>query len=206
MFKSSLAFIFVLFTLVEFGATQPQERMRVKYRIKSGGGKRIVDKAVAEAVPVVEGGFQEGSFPDVLEERQLKEFEVNSNQIQGSESLLQEEEEKLMVPANMEDMSQDEFAETVVGMGEELQEGLGDIFGKYGTTVVEIAQGINRAARFNERSVGDIMADVVKEVVAEVIGGVMSKAFGIGTAREGGEGLIEIILGAISRSGQPKSC
>ena len=24
--------------------------------------------------------------------------------------------------------------------------------------------------------------------------------------REGGEGLIEIILGAISRSGQPKSC
>jgi len=27
------------------------------------------------------------------------------------------------------------------------------------------------------------MADVVKEVVAEVIGGVMSKAFGIGTAR-----------------------
>ena len=27
------------------------------------------------------------------------------------------------------------------------------------------------------------MADVVKEVVAEIIGGVMSKAFGIGTAR-----------------------
>lgn len=164
----------------------PKDRMRVKYRVKSGAGKRVVDKAVAEVVNL--NGMETGD--EILNEEQEgrlgKDFDLNTNLI--------------------EEPTPDEVFETVAGMEDELKEGLGEILGEYGASLVDIAQGINRAARFNERNVGDVIFDVVKEVVAELVGSMLFRSFGIGTARGGQSGLIEIILSAISSSAQPKSC
>ena len=41
----------------------------------------------------------------------------------------------------------------------------------------------NLSTSFHHRNVGDVIFDVVKEVVAELVGSMLSRSFGIGTAR-----------------------
>jgi len=179
--------------LVDHAHAQPKERMRVKYRIKSGGGKRVIDKTVAEAV--------------LVPEERVSSLVNNEVNVEGRENQFSAYEEKK--ENGIEDLTTEEIMETVAGMGDELQVGLKGMLGDYGVAVASITEGITRAARSNQRSVGDIVFDVVKEVVAEVVGGVLTRAFGIGTARSGSggsSGLIEIVLSAISNAGQGKSC
>jgi len=206
----------------------PRERTRVKYRIKTGLGKRVVDKAVAEVVemPLQSGealnGVEGSSLPinkpqvvgtvdlaGVVEPGRLNldpaRIILDRASLSRNEALLEQElEEKIDVAQRREDFAQSELEDE--RNPENFQKSVSQIIGEYSESVAEITQGIQRAARFNERSVGDIIFDVAKEVVAEVVGGALTRIFGIGTARQGGANIMEIVLGAITNSGRPKSC
>jgi len=210
--------IFYLTFVLSFAVLQatPRERTRVKYRIKTGLGKRVVDKAVAE---VVEMPLQSGEALNGVEGSSLP---INKPQVVGTVDLAgvvepgrlnldpariildRELEEEIDVAQRREDFAQSELEDE--RNPENFQKSVSQIIGEYSESVAEITQGIQRAARFNERSVGDIIFDVAKEVVAEVVGGALTRIFGIGTARQGGANIMEIVLGAITNSGRPKSC
>jgi len=206
----------------------PRERTRVKYRIKTGLGKRVVDKAVAEVVemPLQSGealnGVEGSSLPinkpqvvgtvdlaGVVEPGRLNldpaRIILDRASLSRNEALLEQElEEEIDVAQRREDFAQSELEDE--RNSENFQKSVSQIIGEYSESVAEITQGIQRAARFNERSVGDIIFDVAKEVVAEVVGGALTRIFGIGTARQGGANIMEIVLGAITNTGRPKSC
>jgi len=221
--------IFYLTFVLSFAVLQatPRERTRVKYRIKTGLGKRVVDKAVAEVVemPLQSGealnGVEGSSLPinkpqvvgtvdlaGVVEPGRLNldpaRIILDRASLSRNEALLEQElEEEIDVAQRREDFAQSELEDE---RNPENFQSVSQIIGEYSESVAEITQGIQRAARFNERSVGDIIFDVAKEVVAEVVGGALTRIFGIGTARQGGANIMEIVLGAITNSGRPKSC
>jgi len=75
----------------------------------------------------------------------------------------------------------------------------------YKQTVTTIVGQLQRAARSQDLTLGDIIFDVVKEVVAEQISGLLSRSLGISTARSSGS-IMETVFRAIANVGQPKSC
>jgi len=227
MYRKTILYLTFVLSFAVLQAT-PRERTRVKYRIKTGLGKRVVDKAVAEVVemPLQSGealnGVEGSSLP--LKKRQVvgtvdlagvvepgrlnldpARIILDRASLSRNEALLEQElEEEIDVAQRREDFAQSELEDE--RNPENFQKSVSQIIGEYSESVAEITQGIQRAARFNERSVGDIIFDVAKEVVAEVVGGALTRIFGIGTARQGGANIMEIVLGAITNSGRPKSC
>merc|ERR1712141_40983 len=75
----------------------------------------------------------------------------------------------------------------------------------YKQTVTTIVGQLQRAARSQDLTLGDLIFDVVKEVVAEQISGLLSRSLGISTARSSGS-FMETVFRAIANVGQPKSC
>jgi len=75
----------------------------------------------------------------------------------------------------------------------------------YKQTVTTIVGQLQRAARSQDLTLGDIIFDVVKEVVAEQISGLLSRSLGISTARSSGS-IMETVFRAIANVGQPKTC
>merc|ERR1712203_286412 len=75
----------------------------------------------------------------------------------------------------------------------------------YKQTVTTIVGQLQRAARSQDLTLGDIIFDMVKEVVAEQISGLLSRSLGISTARSSGS-IMETVFRAIANVGHPKSC
>merc|ERR1712026_323298 len=76
-----------------------------------------------------------------------------------------------------------------------------DVVSNYRSVVTGVIGQLERAARAQDLTIGDLVFDIVKEVVAETISGLFSRGLGLGTARNGGESfsLVSTIMKAVSK-------
>merc|ERR1711997_1137212 len=76
-----------------------------------------------------------------------------------------------------------------------------DAVNNYRSVVTGVIGQLERAARAQDLTVGDLVFDIVKEVVAETISGLFSRGLGLSTARNGGESFsfVSTIMKAVSK-------
>merc|ERR1711902_33407 len=84
-----------------------------------------------------------------------------------------------------------------------------DVVNNYRSLVTGVIGQLERAARAQDLTIGDLVFDIVKEVVAETISGLFSRGLGLGTARNGGENFsfFSTIMNAVTKvASGSKSC
>jgi len=80
---------------------------------------------------------------------------------------------------------------------------------KYRDVVVGLMGQLQRTARAQDLSIGDLVFDIVKEVISETLSGLFSRGLGLQTARNGGSepfSIVNTVIQAVSKVASGKSC
>merc|ERR1712079_260383 len=143
--KSPAVLLISLLILVTGNEASPKERLKVKYKIRTGNNGDVEKQKINE---------------EILR----SETETLNNLVQA------ERQEKEAV-------------------------------NNYRTVVTGVIGQLERAARAQDLTIGDLVFDIVKEVVAETISGLFSRGLGLGTARNGGENfsIVSSVMRAVSK-------
>eukprot|EP00090_Calanus_glacialis_P001888 TRINITY_DN11408_c0_g1_i4.p1 TRINITY_DN11408_c0_g1~~TRINITY_DN11408_c0_g1_i4.p1 ORF type:complete len:159 (-),score=52.31 TRINITY_DN11408_c0_g1_i4:16-492(-) len=156
---SSLSIIIVLMlTLSSMTEASPKERLKVKYKVKTGGKREGQRLKVAQEV-------MEDDSDSSLD--YLNTVETHPPQARTQPT----------------SPSYKEVVTTMMGQ-------------------------LERAARSQDLTIGDLVFDIVKEVIAETLGGLVTRGLGLGTGRSGGEefSLIGSVMRAVAKVGNGSSC
>merc|ERR1719414_457826 len=79
----------------------------------------------------------------------------------------------------------------------------------YRDVVTGVMGQLQRTARAQDLTVGDLVFDIVKEIIADTLSGLVTRGLGLGgTARNGGEpfSFVSTVMNAVSKVASGKQC
>merc|ERR1712029_807255 len=184
--RTQVSCCLMLCSLLLSGAqASPKERLKVKYKIKksNNNGEQLEKQKINERLMVVE--------PEPVDTQSFAEDldpEVSGFESLSSNSLLREG-----IDNNM------------FGLGEETLARVKS----YRAVVTGLMGQLQRTARAQDLSVGDLVFDIVREVIAETLSGLFARGLGLQTARNGGGepfSFLSTVIQAVSKVASGKSC
>merc|ERR1712117_717695 len=160
----------------------PKERLKVKYKIKksNNNGEQLEKQKINERLMVVE--------PEPVDTQSYADPE----EVSGFESL------------SSNSLLREGIDNNVFGLGEETLKRVKS----YRAVVTGLMGQLQRTARAQDLSVGDLVFDIVREVIAETLSGLFARGLGLHTARNGGGesfSLLNTVIGAVTKVASGKT-
>jgi len=186
MLLSAVVVLFVS-SSVSANPASPNQRLKVKYKIKKTNGE-VQKQQIGERVMIV---HPEAEEVDLNEARALQDMYSNMENDNTVEDV-----DTNTININMLD-SLGLAPETVAKV-----EG-------YKQIVTGVMGLLQRTARAQDLTVGDLVFDIVKEIIADTLSGLVTRGLGLGgTARNGGEpfSFVSTVMNAVSKVASGKQC
>jgi len=174
---------------VSANPASPNQRLKVKYKIKKTNGE-VQKQQIGERVMIVHPEQEE---VDLNEARTLQDMYMAD----ALDNTLEDVEANTnTININMLD-SLGLAPETVAKVN------------GYKEIVTGVMGQLQRTARAQDLTVGDLVFDIVKEIIADTLSGLVTRGLGLGgTARNGGEpfSFVSTVMNAVSKVASGKQC